>query len=112
MPPSPTPKRMVSRSPSPSSGCSWWAWSCTSYGPKRRPEKADNSPVTPELSIVIPIRNEGPSLLELHRELTDTLVGWGRSYEILIIDDGSTDDSFATLKRLQSTDPHLRVIRF
>jgi len=67
--------------------------------------------VAPELSVVIPIRNEAPSLVELHDELTDTLTAWGRPYEILIVDDGSTDDSFATLSRLQALDPHLRVIR-
>jgi len=65
-----------------------------------------------ELSVVIPIRNEAPSLVELHREFTDTLTAWGRSYEIVVIDDGSTDESFATLTRLQATDPRLRVIRF
>ena len=69
-------------------------------------------PVVPELSVVIPIRNEAPSLAELHRELTDTLMAWGRPYEVLIVDDGSTDDSFAILSRLQALDPHLRVIRF
>jgi glycosyltransferase involved in cell wall biosynthesis len=66
----------------------------------------------PELSVVIPIRNEAPGLADLHRELTDTLSGWGRSYEILIVDDGSTDESFEILKRLQAADPRLRVIRF
>ena len=66
----------------------------------------------PELSVVIPIRNEAPSLKELHRELTDTLTAWGRPYEILVIDDGSTDDSFSILSGLQAVDPHLRVIRF
>jgi glycosyltransferase involved in cell wall biosynthesis len=65
-----------------------------------------------EVSVVIPIRNEEPSLVELHRELTATLAAWGRSYEIIVIDDGSTDESFETLARLQSGDPHLRVIRF
>jgi len=68
--------------------------------------------VTPELSIVIPIRNEAPALRELHRELTETLTRWGRSYEILAIDDGSTDASFAILAELQAMDPRLRVIRF
>jgi glycosyltransferase involved in cell wall biosynthesis len=68
--------------------------------------------VTPELSIVIPIRNEAPALRDLHRELTETLTRWGRSYEILAVDDGSTDASFAILAELQTMDPHLRVIRF
>src|SRR6516165_6380408 len=54
-------------------------------------------PVTPELSVVIPIHNEAASLVELHRELTDTLAAWGRPYEILLIDDGSVDDSFQIL---------------
>ena len=71
-----------------------------------------SSAMTPELSVVIPIRNEAASLVELHGELTETLVGWGRPYEILIIDDGSSDESFDILARLQAVDPHLRVIRF
>ncbi len=65
-----------------------------------------------DLTVVIPIRNEAASLEELHRELTTTLRAWGRSYEILIIDDGSTDESFPILARLQTTDPQVRVIRF
>ena len=65
-----------------------------------------------ELSVIVPIRNEAPGLVELHRELTDTLDRWGRSYEIVAIDDGSTDESFAILTRLHAMDPRLRVIRF
>ena len=64
-----------------------------------------------DLSVVIPIRNEAPSLVELHRELTETLGSTGRSYEIIIVDDGSTDEGFAILERLQAGDRHLRVIR-
>src|SRR5437868_12138867 len=64
-----------------------------------------------EVSVVIPIRNEAPSLAELHRELTDTLTRWGRDYELIVVDDGSTDESFETLSRLQAVDPHLRLIR-
>jgi glycosyltransferase involved in cell wall biosynthesis len=67
--------------------------------------------VTPDLSVVIPIHNEAPSLAVLHRELTETLTRWGRPYEILAIDDGSTDGGFEILAGLQAVDPHLRVIR-
>src|SRR3954462_6404028 len=65
-----------------------------------------------DLTVVIPIRNEAASLPELHREFTETLTAWGRSYEIIIVDDGSTDESFEILARLQATDWRLRVIRF
>jgi glycosyltransferase involved in cell wall biosynthesis len=68
--------------------------------------------MAPELSIVIPVQNESPNIKPLYDELTQTLVQYGRSYEILIIDDGSTDDTFEQLASLQARDPHLRVIRF
>src|SRR6266850_1669921 len=64
-----------------------------------------------ELSVVIPVHNEAPALDELHRELTETLRAWGRPYEIIIVDDGSTDDSFEILARLQALDPFRRTIR-
>jgi len=68
--------------------------------------------MTLELSIVIPVRNESPNIKPLYDELTTTLVRAGRSYEIIVIDDGSTDDTFEQLASLQSRDPHLRIIRF
>jgi glycosyltransferase involved in cell wall biosynthesis len=68
--------------------------------------------MTPELSIVIPVRNESPNIQPLYDELTAALARGGRSYEIIVIDDGSTDDTFDRLARLQAGDPRLRVIRF
>lgn len=65
-----------------------------------------------DVSVIIPIRNEADSLEELHRELSEMLGRWGRSYEIIAIDDGSTDRSFEILCRLQTLDSRLRVIRF
>src|SRR4051812_50136913 len=64
-----------------------------------------------DLSVVIPIKNEAASLVELHREFTQTLDAWGRSYELIVIDDGSSDASFEVLARLQAGDPRLRGIR-
>src|SRR6187402_2164534 len=66
----------------------------------------------PELSIVIPVHNESPNIKPLYEELTQTLGQYGRSYELLIVDDGSTDDTFEQLASLQARDPRLRVIRF
>ena len=66
----------------------------------------------PEISVVVPMRNESPNVAELHAELTAVLGAFGRSYEIIAIDDGSTDDTFAQLAALQRADSHLRVIRF
>ncbi len=67
---------------------------------------------TPYLSVVIPIRNESANIPELYRQLTESLGRWGRPYEILAVDDGSTDDSFERLAALQARDPRLRIIRF
>jgi glycosyltransferase involved in cell wall biosynthesis len=68
--------------------------------------------MSPELSVVIPIRNESPNIEPLYVELTEALQRWGRSYEVLAIDDGSTDDTFELLARLQAADARVRVIRF
>ncbi len=66
----------------------------------------------PELSVVIPVRNEAANVEPLYRELTDTLVASGRSYEVLFVEDGSTDDTYARLTRIQGADARVRVIRF
>ena len=68
--------------------------------------------MTPDISVVIPMRNESPNVQELYEQLTSTLTAFGRPYEILVVDDGSTDDTFELLARLQATDGRLRVIRF
>lgn len=68
--------------------------------------------MTPDLSIVIPIRNESANVAPLYQELTAVLGTYGRPYEIIVVDDGSEDDSFDRLAALQARDPRLRVIRF
>jgi len=65
-----------------------------------------------ELSVIIPIKNESPNLEALHLEVTAALDPWGRPYEVIVVDDGSTDDSFTVLSRIQAADPRWRVIRF
>ena len=68
--------------------------------------------MSPELSLVIPVRNESPNIEALYVEMTEALERWGRSYEVLAIDDGSTDDSFDRLVQCQRRDPRWRIIRF
>src|SRR5499427_2128828 len=63
------------------------------------------------LSIVIPIHNEEPSILPLYDRLTAVLEAVRRPYEIIFVDDASTDRSFELLANLVETDPRLTVVR-
>jgi glycosyltransferase involved in cell wall biosynthesis len=65
----------------------------------------------PDISIVVPMKNEAPNVVELYEELTAALEAFGRSYEILAIDDGSKDETFNLLAGLQESDSRLRVFR-
>jgi glycosyltransferase involved in cell wall biosynthesis len=66
----------------------------------------------PEISVVIPMRNESPNIEGLYRDVTSNLTQYGRSYELVVIDDGSTDDTFELLAALQAKDSRVRVVRF
>jgi glycosyltransferase involved in cell wall biosynthesis len=66
----------------------------------------------PDLTVVVPIYNEAPNLAALHRELTESLTAWGRSYELILVDDGSTDESWSLLAGIQAHDAKVRAIRF
>src|SRR6202167_3203712 len=63
------------------------------------------------LSIVIPIHNEEPSILPLYDRLTAVLEPLQKQYEIIVVDDASTDRSFDLLANLVETDQRLKVIR-
>ena len=66
----------------------------------------------PDISVIVPMRNEAMNVDQLYRELTSTLEAFGRPYEIVAIDDGSTDKTFELLAGFQARDPRLRIIRF
>src|SRR5256714_3447656 len=63
------------------------------------------------LSIVIPVHNEEHSILPLYDRLTAVLEGLHQPYEIIFVDDASTDRSFELLSNLVETDPRLTVVR-
>ncbi len=85
----------------------------TSETETRTPSTHASKPVTmPEISLVIPVYNEEGNLPNLYREITEVLEPYGRAYEIVFIDDGSTDASFALLSALHHKDSRVRVVRF
>lgn len=65
---------------------------------------------TPEISVVIPIFNEEPNLRELLRRIAETLDATGRSFEVIAVDDGSSDGSLNVLKEIREADPRLRIV--
>jgi dolichol-phosphate mannosyltransferase len=62
-----------------------------------------------ELSVVVPVCNEAENVEPLAREIDAALAG--RAYEMIFIDDGSTDDTVANLMKLKTALPALRVLR-
>lgn len=64
------------------------------------------------LSIVIPLLNEEESLRELHQWITSVMLKNNYTYEILFIDDGSTDNSWKTIESLSAENPNVKGIRF
>ncbi len=66
----------------------------------------------PYFSIILPIYNEEGVLPELHARLTAVLRTVGKTYELVFVDDGSRDRSFALLRDLYQADPHVRVLQF
>jgi glycosyltransferase involved in cell wall biosynthesis len=67
---------------------------------------------TPELSIVMPVYNEAAVLADVLTEALETLNRCGRSHELVLLDDASTDDSFAILQEFQGRHPQtVRVLR-
>ena len=67
---------------------------------------------SPTLSIVIPVYGEGPHLDRLLAELERQLDAIGEGYELVFVDDGSTDDTWQVLTAAQQRYPQLRAVRF
>jgi glycosyltransferase involved in cell wall biosynthesis len=65
-----------------------------------------------DLSLVIPVYNEADNLRPLCQRICEALAATNWTYEVVMIDDGSTDDSAQILTCLHAEDPHLKVLRF
>lgn len=66
----------------------------------------------PFFSIVVPVFNEEGNVDELYRRLVATLEGLQRTFEIVFVDDGSRDGSYAAIERLFLADSRVRAVRF
>jgi glycosyltransferase involved in cell wall biosynthesis len=65
-----------------------------------------------DLSVIVPVYNEEESLPHLIEELHRAIAPIGRTYELVLVDDGSTDGSWALLAKLADNDPALNLVRF
>jgi glycosyltransferase involved in cell wall biosynthesis len=66
----------------------------------------------PAISLVVPVYNEKESVQPLYEQICTSMEAVGETFEIVFVDDGSTDGSFGVLKSLHAHDPRVHVIRF
>jgi len=75
-------------------------------------QAVDADVTAPDVSIVVTVFNEAGSVEELYRRAIASLERGPRTFELIFIDDGSTDGTFAALERLHRGDPRVRAVRF
>lgn len=67
---------------------------------------------SPYVSVIIPVYNEQENLEPLYEKTSKALMALGRTWELIFIDDGSTDSSYAKLEKLAFLDHNVKVVRF
>src|SRR5207247_6660954 len=76
-------------------------------------ETADTTTIArPVFSIIAPVFNEEETLPHFYRRVVDVMEGIGESFELVLINDGSSDGSFLRMQDLHQRDPRVRVIDF
>ncbi|MBX9771740.1 MAG: glycosyltransferase family 2 protein [Candidatus Obscuribacterales bacterium] len=69
-------------------------------------------PSAPELSVLIPVLNEIENLERLHKQISTNLAALNRPFEVIYVDDGSTDGSYEMLTKIAQRDERVKVVRF
>ncbi len=64
-----------------------------------------------DISIVVPVYHSGPTLIELYHRLISVLSKEAEDFELIFVDDASSDDSFAKLRELRAGDRRVKIIR-
>ncbi|OGP58073.1 MAG: glycosyl transferase family 2 [Deltaproteobacteria bacterium RBG_13_61_14] len=64
-----------------------------------------------KISVIVPVKDEARSLAELHQRVVEALERIGQPFEIILVDDGSADDSFQEMQALFEKDPRVRVVK-
>jgi glycosyltransferase involved in cell wall biosynthesis len=75
-----------------------------------QPHLPGDNPI--DLSVIVPLYNEEESIVPLYDSIVASVGGLALEYEIVFVDDGSKDSTFAMARELSERDPHLRVIKF
>jgi undecaprenyl-phosphate 4-deoxy-4-formamido-L-arabinose transferase len=75
------------------------------------PLRPADEPAAPQLSVVVTLLNEGVTVDELYRRTVATLDELAVPFELIFVDDGSTDDTFARVERLHATDGRIRAVK-
>jgi undecaprenyl-phosphate 4-deoxy-4-formamido-L-arabinose transferase len=75
-------------------------------------EPASEGGPAPDLSVVVTLFDEAGTIEELYRRTVAALEVLGRPWELVFVDDGSGDGTFAVLERLHAADPRIRAVRF
>ncbi len=77
---------------------------------EQHPKSKIQNPKSPAISVVVPVYNEAPNLNDLVEQIFQSMTSIGRPFEVILIDDGSTDGSPELLRTLKHGHPELRVI--
>jgi len=91
---------------------SGYAWPDVSVTALAETVDIGSMPARPQLSVLIPTFNEQDSIATLHEQLTAAVAPLGRPYEIVFVNDGSSDATGARLDELAARDPRVKVVHF
>jgi undecaprenyl-phosphate 4-deoxy-4-formamido-L-arabinose transferase len=82
----------------------------TEIFPRPLPDLAEDD--RPDLSLVVPVYNEERTIEQVVTQAATVLEGQSRTFEIIVVDDGSQDGTWAAVERLHAADPRVRAVRF